>query len=164
VPDFPSFAKHPLNHLDTSFAPIDTSSHAVITLASMGTLNFHIGANANQTITIEMRAVQASTLNLQAVDIEKNAQYAISIFDAAIDAVAAERARFGAVQNRMEMTVNNLTVMNENISASRSRIVDADFATETAALTRAQILRQAGTAIAAQANALPIATLQLLRS
>jgi flagellin len=164
VPDFPSFAEHPLNHLDTSFAPIDTSSHAVITLASMGTLNFHIGANANQTITIEMRAVQASTLNLQAVDIEKNAQYAISIFDAAIDAVAAERARFGAVQNRMEMTVNNLTVMNENISASRSRIVDADFATETAALTRAQILRQAGTAIAAQANALPIATLQLLRS
>ncbi|MEO8062288.1 MAG: flagellin [Pseudomonadota bacterium] len=61
------------------------------------------------------------------------------------------------------MTVNTLAVMNENISASRSRIMDADFAIETAALTRAQILREAGTAIAAQANALPIAALQLLQ-
>jgi flagellin len=163
VPDFASFSEHPLTHLNASFAPIDTTSHAVLTLSTIGSLNFHVGANANQTITIEMRAVQASTLNLNAVNIVDNPQYAISIFDAAIDAVASERARLGAVQNRMEMTVNTLAVMNENISASRSRIVDADFAVETAELTRAQILREAGTAIAAQANALPIAALQLLQ-
>ncbi|MEJ0088059.1 MAG: flagellinolysin [Pseudomonadota bacterium] len=163
VPDFASFSEHPLHHLDASFAAVDTTSHATLTLSTIGMLNFQVGANANQTITIEMRAVQASTLNLQAVNIEGNPQYSISIFDAAIDAVASERARLGAAQNRMEMTVNTLAVMNENISASRSRIVDADFATETAELTRAQILREAGTAIAAQANALPINTLQLLQ-
>ena len=163
VPDIDTFSEHPLDHLDATFATIDTSSHATLTLSTVGALNFHVGANANQTITIEMRAVQASTLNLDAVNIENNPQYAISIFDAAIDAVAGERSRLGAVQNRMEMTVNTLAVMNENISASRSRIVDADYATETAELTRNQILRQAGTAIAAQANALPISALELLK-
>jgi flagellin len=163
VPDFEAFSEHPLVHLGASFVQIDTQTHAVLSLSTIGSLNFHVGANANQTITIEMRAVQASTLNLNAVNIVDNPQYALSIFDAAIDAVASERARLGAAQNRMEMTVNTLTVMNENISASRSRIVDADFAIETAQLTRSQILREAGTAIAAQANALPIAALQLLQ-
>ena len=163
VPDIGTFSEHPLDHLNASFAPVDTTSHAVLTLSTIGSLNFHVGANANQTITIEMRAVQASTLNLDAVNVVDNPQYAISIFDAAIDAVAGERARLGAAQNRMEMTVNTLAVMSENVSASRSRIMDADFAIETAALTRAQILREAGTAIAAQANALPISALQLLQ-
>jgi flagellin len=164
VPDVDTFSEHPLDHLDASFAAVDTTSHAVLSLSTIGQLSFHVGANANQTITVEMRAVQASTLNLTAVNIVDNPQYAISIFDAAIDAVASERARLGAAQNRMEMAVSTLTVMQENISASRSRIVDADFATETAELTRSQILRAAGTAIAAQANALPIAALQLLTS
>jgi flagellin len=164
VPDFDGFSEHPLNHLDATFANIDTATHAELTLSTIGTLNFHVGANANQTITIEMRAVQASTLNLDAIDILNNPQYAISIFDSAIDAVASERARLGAVQNRMEMVVNSLTVMSENISASRSRIVDADFAVETAELTRNQILREAGTAIAAQANAASIAVLELLQA
>jgi flagellin len=164
VPDAAGYSEHPLQSLNATFAALNTSERAVITLSTIGQLSFHVGANANQTIEIEMRAVQATTLNLSAVDVENNAQYAISIFDAAIDAVAGERGRLGAVQGRMQLTVNTLAVMNENINASRSRILDTDFAAETAELTRNQILREAGTAIATQANATPIAALQLLLS
>lgn len=162
VPDLADFSEHPLQSLNATFATVDTTSRASLTLSTVGTLSFHVGANANQTIQIEMRAVQASTLNLSEVDLDGNPQYAISIFDAAIDAVASERARLGAVQNRMETAVSSLAVMHENISASRSRIVDADYAAEVATLTRAQVLQQAGTAIAAQANALNISVLSLL--
>ena len=163
VPDTDHFTEHPLGSLNASFATVDTTSRATLSLSTVGTLNFQVGANANQTITVEMRAVQASTLNLENVNLVDDPQYSISIFDAAIDAVAAERGRMGAVQNRMESTVNSLASMHENISASRSRIIDADFAAETAALTRAQVLKQAGMAIAAQANTLPQTVLALLK-
>jgi flagellin len=163
VPDVPDYSEHPLNSLNATFAAVDTTSRAVLTLSPVETLNFHVGANANQTIQVELRAVQASTLNLQDIDLDGNPQYAISIFDAAIDAVAAERGRMGATQNRMESTVNSLAAMHENISASRSRIIDADYASEVAELTRNQVLRQAGLAIAAQANTLPRTVLALLR-
>jgi flagellin len=73
------------------------------------------------------------------------------------------RSTFGAIQNRFESTIANLTAISENLSASRSRIQDADFAAETAALTRAQILQQAGVAILAQANAAPQTALALLQ-
>jgi len=73
------------------------------------------------------------------------------------------RANLGAIQNRFTSVVASLNTASENLSASRSRILDADFAAETAALTRAQILQQAGTAILAQANAVPQNVLQLLR-
>jgi flagellin len=162
VPDISNFSEHPLNSLNATFAPVDTSSRGVLSLSSVGSLNFQVGANANQNITVEMRAVQASTLNLEAVDIVDHAQYSITLFDSAIDAVAAERGRMGAIQNRMESTVNSLAAMHENISASRSRIMDADFAVELATLTRSQVLRQAGTAIAAQANVQPRNVLALL--
>lgn len=164
VPDADIYSENPLQSFAASFAEIDTTSRATLTLSSVGTLSFHVGANANQTITTELRAVQASTLNLTIVDIVENPQYAISIFDAAIDAVASERGRLGAVQNRLEATVNSLAMMTENISASRSRIVDADYAAETAELTRNRILREAGTAIAAQANTLPNVVLALLNA
>ena len=162
VPDIANYSERPLRSLHATFATVDTTSRAELTLSTIGNLSFHVGANANQTINIEMRAVQASTLNLGAVDLDGNPQYSISIFDAAIDAVASERARLGAVQNRMETAVSSLSVMNENITASRSRIVDADYAAEVATLTRSQILQQAGTAITAQANAININVLQLL--
>lgn len=164
VPDVDTYSEDPLNSLNATFAPVDTTSRAVLTLSTVGLLSFQVGANANQTIEIEMKAVQASTLNLDAVDVENHSQYAISIFDAAIDAVAAERGRLGAVQGRVQLTVNNLATMNENITASRSRILDTDYAIEAAQLTRNQILREAGTAIAVQANAVPISALQLLLS
>ncbi len=83
--------------------------------------------------------------------------------DAALTTVSSLRSTFGAIQNRFESTIANLTAISENLSASRSRIQDADFASETAALTRAQILQQAGTAILAQANSAPQTVLALLR-
>jgi flagellin len=77
--------------------------------------------------------------------------------------VATQRARYGALQNRFETTVKSLMTSSENMSASRSRIQDADFASETANLTRAQILQQAGIAMLSQANALPQQVLSLLK-
>ncbi|NBW90742.1 MAG: flagellin, partial [Gammaproteobacteria bacterium] len=83
--------------------------------------------------------------------------------DAALGAVNNSRAKLGAIQNRFESTISNLRTTAENVAASRSRIQDADFAAETAMLTRAQILQQAGIAILSQANAAPQSVLTLLR-
>ncbi|MCC5810653.1 MAG: flagellin [Ectothiorhodospiraceae bacterium] len=92
----------------------------------------------------------------------QSATLTIGIIDGALDQVNGLRADFGAVQNRFESTVSNLGISAENLSASRSRILDADFAAETAALTRAQILQQAGTSVLSQANAVPQNVLALL--
>ncbi len=86
----------------------------------------------------------------------------LALVDSALSAVNAQRARYGALQSRFESTISNLQATSENLSASRSRIRDADFAAETANLTRAQILQQAGIAMLAQANALPQNALSLL--
>lgn len=101
---------------------------------------------------------------IDTVDISsaEGAQAAILRLDSALSTISSQRASLGAVQNRFESTIANLSVTSENLSASRSRILDADFAAETANLTRAQILQQAGTAMLAQANALPQNVLSLL--
>jgi flagellin len=102
---------------------------------------------------------------LDTVDIStvEGANAAIAVLDGALSQVTSIRADLGAVQNRFSSTVANLQATTENLSAARSRILDADFAAETASLTRAQILQQAGTAILAQANAIPQNVLSLLR-
>jgi flagellin len=102
---------------------------------------------------------------LSAVDISTadGAQDAISVIDGALQQINSIRADLGAVQNRFQSTISNLTTTSENIAGARSRIQDADFAAETANLTRAQILQQAGVAMLAQANALPNQVLTLLR-
>jgi flagellin len=92
-----------------------------------------------------------------------SAQAEIAKLDVDINNVASLRATFGAVQSRFESVISNLQIASENQSASRSRIMDADYAAETAALTRAQILQQAGTAMLAQANQSPNTVLTLLR-
>ena len=99
---------------------------------------------------------------VQVTDIP-TAQAAISAIDASINAVNSQRAEFGAVQNRFENVVATLMVSSENQSAARSRIMDADYAAETANLSRAQILQQAGNAMVAQANQLPQQVLSLLQ-
>jgi len=101
-----------------------------------------------------------SSLDVSSVEA---ATRSISIVDSAIGAVSGQRAKFGALQSRFENTISNLATASENLSASRSRVQDADFATETANLSRAQILQQAGTAMVAQANQLPQGVLALLR-
>ena len=83
--------------------------------------------------------------------------------DAALSTVSNLRSQLGAIQGRFESTISSLSATTENLTASRSRIMDADFAAETASMTRAQILQQAGTAILAQANSVPQSALSLLR-
>ena len=111
-------------------------------------------------------ATASSSLNAVAgIDLTSfaNATTALATVDSALAAVNGQRAKFGALQSRFETTVSNLQITSENLSASRSRIRDADFASETANLSRSQILQQAGTAMLAQANALSQNVLSLLR-
>ncbi|MBL8445364.1 MAG: flagellin, partial [Zoogloeaceae bacterium] len=98
------------------------------------------------------------------ISTSNSANRTLAIVDSALAAINGQRARYGALQSRFENTIINLQSTSENLSASRSRIRDADFAAETANLTRAQILQQAGTAMLAQANQLPQRVLQLLQS
>ena len=94
---------------------------------------------------------------------QKGAWEALQHIDSAIDKVSTARGELGAIQTRFEKTVENIDIQNENLTAARGRVVDADFAQETANLSRTQILQQAGTAMVAQANQLPQQVLSLLR-
>ncbi|ACL70457.1 flagellin [Halothermothrix orenii] len=136
-----------------------------------GTAIFHIGPNANQTINVNVASMNANAIgstadvaNLAAISIstQSNAEIALDSIDTAINQISQQRAKLGAVQNRLEHTVNNLNVTKENLQAAESRIRDADMAAEMMKFTKQQILVQAGTAMLAQANAKPQAVLQLL--
>ncbi len=116
------------------------------------------GTAANAGVTGTLAAVGSASVATQ-----EGANSTISVLDAAIQKLNSIRADLGAVQNRFGSTISNLETTSENLEAARSRVRDADFAAETAALTRGQILQQAGTAILAQANALPNGVLSLLR-
>ena len=137
------------------------------------TFTFQIGPGTTSNDTIDIAgtdltasvrdAVGAPTLNISGAT-AAGATAAINAIDTAIDQVTTSRALYGAAQNRFETVVANLQVSAENLTAARSRIMDADFAIETANLSRAQILQQAGNAMVAQANALPQNVLQLLQN
>ncbi|WP_396957950.1 flagellin [Nitrosomonas sp.] len=122
-------------------------------------------ANASNQVFAGAGVNNSSFTSAAAVDISSvaGAQSALATIDAALAQVNSGRADLGAIQNRFSSVVANLHTTSENLSASRSRIQDTDFAAETAALTRAQILQQAGVAMLAQANALPNNVLSLLR-
>jgi flagellin len=109
--------------------------------------------------------IAATGTSVSAIDIStvSGANAALTSIDAALTSINSSRASLGAIQNRFSSTIDNLQTNSENLTASRSRITDADFAAETAALSRAQILQQAGTAMVAQANQLPQGVLALLR-
>ncbi|MGY3870252.1 flagellin N-terminal helical domain-containing protein [Aeromonas crassostreae] len=125
---------------------------------------FQVGADAGQTIKVELKAMSATTLNIGAYDIatEAGAQTALGAIDDVIKTVDGYRADLGAVQNRLDSTIRNQSNISENVSAARSRIRDADFATETANMTKQNILQQAASSILAQANQRPQSALQLL--
>jgi len=119
--------------------------------------------NTDITATLGAAVINGTQIpTVQILDIPTS-QNAISAIDTAINAVNSQRATFGAVQNRFENVVSNLMVSTETQSAARSRIMDADYAAETANLSRAQILQQAGNAMVAQANQLPQQVLSLLQ-
>jgi flagellin len=130
---------------------------------------FLVGANAGQTISVNVERTDGfgtsglfGAFNLT-VATTGEASASLDQIDAAIDAVNAKRADLGAVQNRFQSNIRNLTNVSENVSAARSRITDTDFAAETASLTRLQIIQQASTTILAQANQRPQAALSLLQ-
>jgi flagellin len=162
------------NHINTNVegahASVDTAGKLVLQSTEAITLS---GTEATDTVVAEGTAsglgfsslTNAVAGNLSTVNIATvaAANDAILRIDNALKSVNDLRSTFGAIQNRFESTITNLTTSSENLTASRSRIMDADFAQETAALSRAQILQQAGTAMIAQANQVPQGVLQLLQ-
>jgi flagellin len=138
----------------------------LLNVATAFDMAFQVGANVNETITVASVARLDSTgLTLLGLDTTtaSAANLAITGISTAIDKVVQERAKLGASINRFEQTISNLRVTVENLTSARSRIQDADFAAETAALTRLQILQQSGMAVLSQANNLPQGVLALLR-
>lgn len=126
--------------------------------------DFLVGANSGQDINITIADSDATALGINATSVSTAAAAvtAMSAVDGALSTINGMRAELGATQNRFESTIRNLSNVSENLSAARSRIRDTDFATETAELTRAQILQQASVAILSQANQRPQTALSLL--
>lgn len=132
---------------------------------------FLVGANAGQTVNVDLRAAAIPTagfsatglgVNGVAVDTSANAAAALTTIDNALSAVGSIRAEMGAIENRFQSSIRNISNVSENLSAARSRIQDTDFAAETAALTRNQILQQASLSVLSQANQRPQVALSLL--
>ncbi len=132
---------------------------------SDNTTVFHIGANQKQDIGVGIGDMSSRALGVNNILVTSNDQANIAVgkLDLAINRVSSERAKLGAMQNRLEHTINNLSVTSENLSASESRIRDVDMAKEMMNFTKYNILQQAATAMLAQANQMPQTVLQLLR-
>lgn len=158
------------------------ANDTVVTAAGSGSATFQIGADAGAGNSTTMSfsnmkidtlangaAAAMDTLNTALSDFNTGtatraeAETVLSSVEGALDYISSQRATLGAVMNRLGNTISSLQATSENLSAARSRIVDADFAAETAELTRSQILQQAGVAMLAQANALPNNVLALLK-
>ena len=155
-----------------------TSFNGTKLFAAAAKLDFQVGANAATTDTISINtadltkdnafsaalgAMGATPASAPDINSASNATAALDKLDTMLAKVNSKRAEFGATQNRFEAVIQTLQVSAENQTAARSRIMDADFASETASLTRSQVLQQAGTAMLSQANSLPNNVLSLLR-
>ena len=149
---------------------------SVLGATTAGTVDINYqspSGNAATAVTISVaggfttgaQSIQSTGTAISAIDISttSGANSALTAIDAALNQINSSRAALGAIQNRFQSTIENLQTTSENMTASRSRILDADFAAETANLSRSQILQQAGTAMVAQANQLPQGVLALLR-
>jgi flagellin len=135
--------------------------NGILLLSAAANITFQVGAQDGEIITVSTislgQGVPASAFQLTVSGAD------ISEIDLAIDAISSQRAQFGAVQNRLEHTLSNLAIYNENLMASESRIRDVDMAAEMVQFTKLQILQQSGTAMLAQANQTPQSVLSLLR-
>ena len=139
----------------------DTSGTALATSVSIQS-----GTVSGETIAVTLSStdiVNNSALGTSAIDLTGDADAAIGLADTAMGYVATQRAKLGAFQAQLESTVRNLSNVSENTAAAAGRIMDTDYAAETANLTKAQILQQAATSVLAQANAQPQAVLSLLQ-
>ncbi len=154
--------------IDLMSAKIDTNGDAAtLTLTGFTADNFGYAAAAVGVAGAQLSATDTSTdslgIDTLSVDSQASSWVALKKIDSAIDQVNSARADLGALQSRFESSIANIEIQVENLAASRGRIVDADFAKETANLSRTQILQQAGTAMVAQANQLPQNVLKLLQ-
>ena len=135
-------------------------------LSAGTTLQIGIGTTSNDTLKVTINQANTTTLSVgtgaAAVSTQGAAQASLAAIDSAISLVSTARGNLGAVQNRLQSTINNLQVAVENTSAANSRIVDVDVAAETANMTKAQILAQAGVSVLSQANQAPQLALKLL--
>ena len=130
-----------------------------------GTATVLIGANTGQSINISIDNMNAQSLGVEGLDVssQKAADIAISVIDTATGTVSSMRSKLGAIQNRLEHTINNLTTSSEKLTAAESRIRDVDMASEMANYTKLSVLNQAATAMLAKANAQPQQVLTLLQ-
>ncbi len=165
-----AFANNTAGNDSVSFSGQTLTEGGTVAAVKTGTISLTSGRGAISTANAGTDVFAAATSNssfqsVAAVDISTaaGAQAAIGSIDSALAQISGSRAALGAYQNRFESVITNLQTSSENLSASRSRIQDADFAVETANLSRAQILQQAGTAMVAQANQLPQQVLKLLQ-
>jgi flagellin len=147
---------------------VDAGANGLVVLnGALGSTNVAFNdAATGSAITGEANAAATladAPVNAQTVSTQSGANLALLAFQSALDQINGDRAVLGAKLNRFDATIRNLENVRENVSAARSRIQDADFAQETAALTRAQILQQAGVAMVSQANSVPQAALALLQ-
>ena len=149
------------------YAVNDTATTVTLVSTTADIVVAHAGASSSAAITglAAATTARATSTGFASLDISttSGADTAMQSMDAALSAISTARASMGAIQNRFSSVVANLSTTSENLSAARSRIQDADFAKETAQLTRTQILQQAGTAMLAQANQAPQSVLSLLR-
>jgi flagellin len=151
---------------DSSYAANGLSGpQESVTIDSGDSLKLHIGANKDQTMTIEIQDMSADSLGVEGLDVttQAGAEAAITKVDAAIEKVSTQRAQLGAFQNRLEHTITNLGVASENLTAAESRIRDADMAKEMVVFTKQQVLMQSATSMLTHANGLSQQVLQLLR-
>ena len=152
--------------IDLMSEKLDSAGDAAVVTLSAGfttAITGLTGAALASTINATNTTTDAVGIDTLSIDTQRNAWVAIKKLDAAINQVNSARAQLGALQSRFESATGNIAISVENLSASRGRIVDADFASETANLSRTQILQQAGTAMVAQANKLPQSVLSLLQ-
>jgi len=138
-----------------------TSFNNVPLLSAAVAAQFQVGANTTDTITVNAGQATQTATTLGVTNATALAE--LAVLDTDLNTMTSIRATWGASQNRFEQVISNLRVAAENSAASRGRIMDADYAQETANLSRAQILQQAGTAMVAQANQMPQGVLALLR-
>ena len=140
-----------------------TFSEQRLLLRTSHQIDFQVGAESGQTIQTSLRSVHATSLGIDDIDLVDNAQKAIGKIDMAMNAINNERGKLGAIQNRMEIAAEVALIVSESASASRSRIMDTDYAMEMANFTKTQIIQQAGISVIGQANALPQLALSLLQ-
>jgi flagellin len=156
-----------LKELDAIGTRSTFAGNSVFQDYSSAALTFQVGAGSSDTLSITtdlgLSSADVFSVDLHSIDLSSDAAGAIDAIDNAIASVSSVRSTLGATQNRLEHTINNLSVAAENLTASESRIRDADMAMEMATFTRHQILTQAGTSMLAQANQVPQNVLQLLR-